>query len=152
MLLLGKTEKSPCLCGWNKSGSVVVSRQVTHVHESLGVVLRGLRRFQCVAGKVVVDRGEAGGHRMAPGDALYPGQAGEGQEVGERLHADVGVEKHVEALLGDQPAGWLQGCWQWHYFIGGSRGCRQPVDPRDRETERGSRGTLAARDCESTRG
>ena len=52
-------------------------------------------------------RGQAAGQRLAPGRRLHRREPHRGQAGGERVHADLGVDQHVEPGVGDglRPAG-----------------------------------------------
>ena len=64
-------------------------------------MLLRLGRLKEFTGEVIVDRWDAGGHRMAPGDALHRRQPGKGEGVGQILHADIGVDEHVGLVRGN---------------------------------------------------
>ena len=55
---------------------------------------------------------------MSPGDALDRGQASKCQEVGERVHADLGIVENVQVLVGDLPPREVQVPGQGHHLAG----------------------------------
>lgn len=61
----------------------------------------GLGDLQVAAREEIVDRGQARADRVAPGGALDRRQTGEGQRVGQGVHADVGPMEDVEPQAGD---------------------------------------------------
>src|SRR5690349_24221081 len=50
--------------------------------------------------------------------ALDRGQPREGQGIGERVHADIGIEQHIEALAGDGVQTGAQARWDHHEVVG----------------------------------
>ena len=67
-----------------------------------------VRRIEVARRNEVIHRGDAGGDRVSPGDALHRRQPREGQIVRPRIHTDVGVKENVQLLLGDLAAGLFQ--------------------------------------------
>src|SRR5215467_12229582 len=107
MVMLGQREMASLLSRFRSFRSVVISEiaDVAQQEKTLAVVRLGARRFVHVAGDVIVDRRDARRVRMPVGHALHGSQPGKGQEVAERVHADVLIKQNVEMQRLDQAAG-----------------------------------------------
>ncbi len=104
----GQAELLAALHGGRRSWSLVIDGEVLQADQLLRVVRLGPVGFEQVAREEVVDGGDAAGQGMAPGHALHGRQPGERQEVREWVHAEVGVEQHVQPLPGDTLPGQVQ--------------------------------------------
>src|SRR5439155_14117323 len=78
-------------------GPAIARHEITgQAHEFLGVVLLASGGLDRVGRHVVVDRVDAAGHGMSPGDHLNRSEPPKREEIGERVHADIGEERYVQ--------------------------------------------------------
>src|SRR5437773_9039446 len=78
-------------------GPAIVRHEIAgQAHEFLGVVLLASGGLDRVGGYVVVDRVDAAGDGMSPGDHLNRSEPPKREEIGERVHADIGEERYVQ--------------------------------------------------------
>src|SRR5215469_13468724 len=109
MVMLGEPEMASLLSRLRSFRSVVIGEiaDVTQQEQTLAVVRLRAWRFVHVAGDVIVDGRDARRVRMPVRHALHRSEPGKGQEVAERIHADVLVKQNVELQRLDQaPGGW----------------------------------------------
>src|SRR6266480_6537135 len=79
-------------------GPAIARHEITgQAHEFLGVVLLASGDLDRVGGYVVVDRVDAAGDGMSPGDHLNRSKPPKREEIGERVHADIGEEHDVQS-------------------------------------------------------
>jgi hypothetical protein len=98
---------------------MVVHGKVAEPHQLLGVLSLGFRLFEKRAGDEVIDRRNPAGDRMAPRCALNWGEPRKRQRIRDRVHAKIGVEKHVEIQGGDRLARGLKNKRKGHVPVGG---------------------------------
>ncbi len=103
-----QTEVGPGFCGVRRFGTGVGKRQTAQSHQPFAVMRRRLGGLRRIAGQKIVDRRNARGYRMPPGDALHRRQPRECQKIRGVIHADIRIQQDVRPMPGDLFAGRLQ--------------------------------------------
>ncbi len=90
------------ISGGRKAGPAIAGLDAAEPHQTLAVMRLGDLRLGAIARNVIIDRGDAGGHRMPPGRALDGRQARMRQRIAEGLHADIGEDQNVQLGFRDR--------------------------------------------------